>query len=109
MASLKKTGVFVLCTCLLAAVVALPAAAGEKENVTFKNQTADTQYVLVVYGGDGECSDMPERQQLTLEPGDSAEAESGDSDVCWCSSSFGKVGKCGVWTKAKAGKVQKIR
>lgn len=107
-----STGVLVSCACLLVAIVALgaaPTALAADANVTFKNQTASTQHVLAVYGDEGSCSDMSGKDQITLEPGQSATVESGDSKVCWCTSTLGKVGSCNPWHMTKAGKVQKIR
>ena len=87
-----------------------PAAEAAGEDVTFKNMSADTQYVLAVFGDGGQCSDMSNKEQLTLEPGEEAVLESGTATVCWCSSTFGKIGDChDSWRKTKAGKVQKIR
>lgn|GEM_PF-6468803 len=87
-----------------------PTAEAKGENVTFKNMTADTQYVLAVFGDGGQCSEMSEKEQLAIEPGEEATVESGTSNVCWCNSTFGKIGDCrDSWSKAKAGKTLKIR
>lgn len=102
----------VLCLAIAAFCVALlvPAAEAKGENVTFKNMSAETQHILAVFGDGGQCSDMSNKEQLTLEPGEEMVLESGDSTVCWCSSTFGKIGDCrDSWNKTKAGKVQKIR
>jgi len=87
-----------------------PAASAAGENVTIKNMTADTQYVLAVFGEGGQCSEMSSKEQVTIEPGDEAVIQSGESTVCWCSSTFGKIGDCrDSWSRAKAGKTLKIR
>lgn len=102
----------VLSLALAAFCIALlaPAAEAAGENVTFKNMSAETQHVLAVFGDGGQCSAMSNKEQLTLEPGEETVLESGTSMVCWCSSTFGKIGDCrDSWTKTKAGKVQKIR
>ena len=39
-----------------------PAAQAAGENVTFKNMTAQIQYVLVVYGDGGQCSEMSAKE-----------------------------------------------
>lgn len=107
--ALTKSVVTLALTAFCIALLA-PAAQAAGEDVTFKNMTAQTQYVLVVFGDGGQCSEMSEKEQLTLEPGDSATVESGDSNVCWCNSTFGKIGDCrDSWSKTKAGKTQKIR
>lgn len=104
----RTLAVLTLCTCC--AVLLAPAAMADDHGVTFKNQTAATQYVLAVYGEGGSCSEMSEKVQLTLEAGEETTLESGDSNVCWCSSTFGKIADCSnSWNKVKAGKVQKIR
>jgi hypothetical protein len=91
-------------------VLVAPAAQAKGENVTFKNQSADTQHLLVVFGEGSQCSAMSNKAQLTLEPGEETMVESGESTVCWCSSTFGKIGDCrDSWTKTKAGKTEKIR
>lgn len=103
--SVLSLAIAAFCIALLA-----PTAEAKGENVTIKNATADTQYVLAVFGEDGKCSEMSEKEQLTIEPGEEATIESGASTVCWCSSTFGKIGDCrDSWSKAKAGKTLKIR
>ena len=87
-----------------------PAAAAAGENVTIKNMTAKTQFVLAVYGEGEDCSQMSHKENLTIEPGQEAVVESGDAMVCWCNSTFGKIGDCrDSWSRTKAGKTLKIR
>lgn len=107
--SMTKIGLcLILALCTFAFLA--PSAEAGGENVTFKNQSPDTQYVLVVFGGDGKCSEMAEKEQITLAAGESLEVESGDSKVCWCSTTFGKIGDCrDSWNQTKAGKLQRIR
>lgn len=109
MQNIRTTGLLVVCACLVATLAVAPAALADDANVTFKNMTASTQHILAVYGGGGSCADMADKEQLTVEPGDSATVESGDSKVCWCSSTMGKIASCNPWSMTKAGKVQKIR
>ena len=104
----KSVLTFAIVACSIV-LLAPPAEAGG-ENVTIKNMTADTQHVLAVYGDGGQCSDMSNKEQITIEPGEEAVIESGDATVCWCSSTFGKIGDCrDSWSRAKAGKTLKIR
>jgi hypothetical protein len=102
--------VLILAIAAVCIVLVAPAAQAKGENVTFKNRTADTQYLLIVFGDGGQCSEMSNKEQLTLEPGEETMVESGDSTVCWCSSTFGKIADCrDSWNKTKAGKIEKIR
>jgi hypothetical protein len=78
------------------------------EGVTFENRSRDTQHVLVMYGA-AQCSEMTQKVQLSLEPNAKEVAKTGDSSVCWCSSTLGKVGSCSEWNKAKAGKKVVVR
>jgi hypothetical protein len=71
--------------------------------VTFDNKSRATVYLLATYG-DKQCGEMPERTQAALAANESLLVESGDSLVCWCTGTSGKVGDCGEWQKAKAGK-----
>lgn len=94
---------------LLALAFLAPAAVSSADDgeVTFRNQTAKTQHLLV-RAGDGQCSDRTDKTQLEIEPGESAQVAA-DSKLCWCYSSFGKIGDCTDYRMAKPGSTQKIR
>jgi hypothetical protein len=94
---------------LVGAALFLPSAARADENVTFRNETSSTHHVLVLYGGEGKCEDMTERAQLEVAPGESQSVPTGASKACWCSTTAGKIGKCGTYARAKAGSTQRIR
>lgn len=84
------------------------AAVQEEGGVLFRNVGRDTQYVLATFNGD-KCGEMSDRAQLELAPGESQTVDSGDSRVCWCASTLGKVGNCSEWSKAKPGKKVTLR
>lgn len=100
---------FVLLCAVAALVLPSVAFAAEDGQVEFVNRTSETQHLLVVFGGDGKCEDKSQREQLMVDPGQSVSVEVGESMACWCHTSFGKIGDCGTWSKAKPGKMQKIR
>lgn len=109
MQKVRTMGLLVGCLALMALLAPTQASAADDGTVAFKNMTAETQYILVMYGDGASCADKAQKEQLTVEPGDSVTVESGDSKVCWCSSTVGKIGSCSPWSVTKAGKVQKIR
>lgn len=109
MQQLQRGIVTISALALVVALATAPAALAEDGGVTIKNMTAETQYVLAVFGEGGSCDEMSREEKVALEAGESAMIPSGDSKVCWCSSSFGKVGECGTWHHAKPGSVQKLR
>jgi hypothetical protein len=82
-----------------------PAAVAKGKDVIFQNQARHVQQLLVSYGADAACGEMPQQENVKLEIGESKVVESGESNVCWCSGS-GKVEvtKCGDWKLARAGK-----
>ena len=91
----------------LAAAASIAEAKGE--NVTFINKSRQAQELLVAFGGDGSCSDMPTQDNVRIEPREQAVVESGGSKVCWCAGS-GKVpvSSCQDWKTAKAGSKVRI-
>ena len=90
------------------AVVSIAEAKGE--NVTFINKSRQAQELLTAFGGDGACSEMPNKKNLRIERGEQAILESGSSKVCWCAGS-GKVAvtQCADWKTAKAGSKVRIK
>ncbi|HEX2254875.1 MAG TPA: hypothetical protein VHQ65_16540 [Thermoanaerobaculia bacterium] len=94
---------------LVALVATAPVALAAKQDVEFKNRGTDTRYVLAAFGADGQCSDMPERQNLVIPPRESMTLASGESKVCWCTSKSGKISDCEGWEKAKAGKAVRLK
>ena len=79
------------------------------KDVTFHNRSDTVQHVLARFGGGGSCKERPQKEQLTLQKGERVVLESGEEDVCWCSSSAGKIGDCGdTWKKAKPGSFKRI-
>jgi len=91
---------------LFASAAVNPSAAVAKgKDVTFQNQARHTQQLLVSYGADAKCGEMPTQESVKLEVKETKVIESGESDVCWCSGS-GKVEvtSCGDWKLARAGK-----
>ena len=81
-----------------------PAAVAKGKDVTFQNRARHTQQLLVSYGADASCGEMPKQENVKLEIGESKVIESGESNVCWCSGS-GKVEvtECGEWKLARSG------
>lgn len=102
---LSTTAAAALCLALAAA----PSALAEDGMVTFRNMTGETQHLLVRLGEAKQCSEKGEKIQLEIAAGESADVPAGAGDACFCHSTFGKIGDCGSWNKAKAGKVEKIR
>lgn len=91
---------------LFATVALSPSAAIAKgKDVTFQNQARHIQQLLVSYGADAKCGEMPEQENVKLEVSESKVIPSGDSSVCWCAGS-GKVEvtACQSWKLAKPGK-----
>jgi hypothetical protein len=107
--SFPLTGVLALTLLALSLVTPVALAdSGDDGDVIFRNQTRKTQHVLVRHGDGAECTDKAEKTQLELAPGESIELAAADN-VCWCHSSFGKIGECADWRKAKPGSLQRIR
>lgn len=89
--------------------VVASVAEAKGENVTFMNKSRRVQELLTAFGGDAACSEMPEKKNLRIEPGEEVILESGTSKVCWCAGS-GKVAvtQCGEWKTAKSGSKVRI-
>ena len=102
--TLLTAGILAL-TLFASAAVNPSAAVAKGKDVTFQNQARHTQQLLVSYGADAKCGEMPKQESVKLEVGESKVVESGESNVCWCSGS-GKVEvtSCGEWKLARAGK-----
>ncbi len=94
---------------VLGLFVAASVAEAKGENVTFINKSRQTQQLLTAFGGEGACSEMPNKENLKIESGEQMVLESGPNKVCWCAGS-GKmeVTQCGEWKKAKAGSKVRI-
>lgn len=95
-----------LALALFASALVTPSAVVAKgKDVTFQNQARHTQQLLVSYGADAKCGEMPTQESVKLEVGESKVIASGESNVCWCSGS-GKheVTACSDWKLARAGK-----
>jgi hypothetical protein len=84
------------------------AASQADGGVRFENVSRDTKFVLATFDGE-KCGEMQARAQLELAPGASETVDSGQSLVCWCASTSGKVGNCADWSKAKPGKKVALR
>lgn len=90
-----------------------PASAKGKD-VTFQNKGRFIQQLLVSYGADAECSEMPTSENIDLDPGQSQVISSGDSNVCWCgiavknSDAKRNITRCGEWKIAKPGRKVRI-
>ncbi|MCP4200806.1 MAG: hypothetical protein GY769_02580 [bacterium] len=89
-------------------------ASAKGENVTFQNKGRFIQEILVAYGADGECSEMPTSENITLEPKQSQVVSSADSNVCWCGVAVKagaekrKITRCGEWKIAKPGRKVRV-
>ena len=107
---------FALVSALIAAGLfnQAPASAKGKDDVTFVNKGRFIQQLLVSYGADAKCGEMPEKENIDLDPGQSQVVSSGDSRVCWCgvavknSAAKKKITRCGEWRTAKPGRKVRI-
>ena len=99
------SALFLALTICASAAFSPNAAIAKGKDVTFQNQAQHTQQLLVSYGADAKCGEMPKQENVKLEVGETKVIESGESTVCWCSGS-GKVevAACGDWKSTQAGK-----
>lgn len=89
-----------------AAALTLAASAADTagSGVTFVNGGNHRIDLYTRYGSDAACDFKPEAKKLTVDPGQSAQLDSGSSSVCFCLKVPDR-GTCpsGGWGEVKAG------
>jgi hypothetical protein len=98
------TGAFALTIALSAGALAGAASTG----VTFKNDGSRQVDVYTRYGGTS-CDSATTAQKVSIDAGQSATVESGDSKVCYCLLVPERATCPGGWLIAPAGSTQKLQ